>query len=171
MSIPATIAHATAYCNSSRLVSVRYAYGMDIREIRRRRLEQLLRQERFAGEKASLARAIGKAPAQVSQWCNEVRTISEDVARQIEERLKLPKLWMDQAIRSDEPKVMQLIAAEPVGPLADWPFRRVSRSDLAQLTPEGLSRLETTMLARIEDLVEVPRFGTRSANKQMAARS
>lgn len=50
------------------------------------------------GNKAALARTLGKAPAQVSQWFNGVRTITEDSAREIERRAKKPDMWLDTPI-------------------------------------------------------------------------
>lgn len=66
-----------------------------MKDARRQRLEQLLALPRFGGEKKALAAAIGKAPAQVSQWANSTRTINEESARAIEEKLRLPARWMD----------------------------------------------------------------------------
>lgn len=68
---------------------------MDIREIRRARLLQLVQQQNGAGKQRKLAAAIGKAPAQISQWINQTRTITEDSAREIEAKAKLPIGWLD----------------------------------------------------------------------------
>lgn len=68
---------------------------MDTRELRRRRLLDLVAAQSGAGKQRQLAKAIGKAPAQVSQWVNRTRTITEDSARQIERALKLPDGWME----------------------------------------------------------------------------
>lgn len=68
---------------------------MTIREIRRDRLLELLRDEPGRGKQRSLAKRIGKAPAQVSQWVNRTRTITEETARDIERTLKRPTGWMD----------------------------------------------------------------------------
>ena len=93
--IAPTIAHAIAQCNSSRFVSGRYPARVNLKEARRKRLEELLAWPRFGGEKKALAEAIGKAPAQVSQWVNSTRTINEESARHIEAKLRLPSHWMD----------------------------------------------------------------------------
>lgn len=66
---------------------------MDIREIRLKRLEELLREH--DNNKAALARTLKKAPAQVSQWFNGVRTITEESARAIEREAKKPYGWLD----------------------------------------------------------------------------
>lgn len=68
---------------------------MDIREVRRERLLQLLHEQKGKGRQRSLGLLIGKAPAQISQWVNRNRTITEDSAREIETKAKKPKGWMD----------------------------------------------------------------------------
>ena len=67
---------------------------MDIREIRLSRLAILL--AAHDDNKAALARTLGKQPAQISQWFNGVRTITEDSARAIEKATKKATGWMDQ---------------------------------------------------------------------------
>jgi len=64
-----------------------------LKEIRLERLAELLREH--DNNKAALARAIKKAPAQVSQWFSGDRTITEVSAREIEKEAKRPHLWMD----------------------------------------------------------------------------
>lgn len=68
---------------------------MDIREVRRARLLQLVHDQKGKGKQRKLAGMIGKAPAQVSQWINHKRTITEDTAREIESRARKPAGWMD----------------------------------------------------------------------------
>lgn len=69
---------------------------VDIREIRRLRLLDLVGAASAGrGKQRRLAERIGKAPAQVSQWINRTRTITEDIAREIERAAKLPHGWMD----------------------------------------------------------------------------
>jgi transcriptional regulator with XRE-family HTH domain len=65
----------------------------DIREIRVAQLQRALKEA--GGKKAELARAIGKAPAQLSQWFSGYRTIEEDSAREIERKLRKPHGWLD----------------------------------------------------------------------------
>lgn len=68
---------------------------MDIRETRRERLLMLIQDQKGRGKQRAVAKAIGKAPAQISQWINRTRTITEETARQIEIRSKKPHGWMD----------------------------------------------------------------------------
>jgi transcriptional regulator with XRE-family HTH domain len=65
----------------------------DVREIRLDRLHEALKEA--GGKKASLAREIGKSPAQLSQWFSGYRTIEEESAREIERRLRKPVGWLD----------------------------------------------------------------------------
>jgi transcriptional regulator with XRE-family HTH domain len=74
---------------------------MDIRATRLARLNVLLAEHK--GNKAALARTLKKAAAQVSQWCNGVRTISEDTAREIELAAKRPPGWLDTPIYNPTP--------------------------------------------------------------------
>lgn len=66
---------------------------MDVRDIRLKRLEVLLREH--GNNKAALARTLRKAPAQISQWFSGIRTITEDSAREIEREAKRPRGWLD----------------------------------------------------------------------------
>jgi transcriptional regulator with XRE-family HTH domain len=66
---------------------------MNVKEVRLARLRQLL--EQHGNSKAKLAVALKKAPAQVSQWFNGVRQITEDTARELERNAKLPDGWLD----------------------------------------------------------------------------
>jgi len=77
---------------------------MDVKKVRVERLRELLRNH--GGKKVTLAHALKKAPAQVSQWLNGVRGISEDTAREIERAARLPTGWMDQPVGglSSEPE-------------------------------------------------------------------
>jgi plasmid maintenance system antidote protein VapI len=64
-----------------------------IREIRLQRLQVLL--DEHKGVKKDLAKTLGKAPAQISQWIGGARTITEDSARSIEKAAKKPPGWLD----------------------------------------------------------------------------
>lgn len=99
---------------------------MDISTARLNRLKQLLELEQYAGRggQARLAADIGRAPAQVSQWINGTRSINEESARNIEQRLRLPALWMD----GDAPLI--------------WPFTRISPERWAQISADQRSRIE-----------------------------
>lgn len=69
---------------------------MNIRDLRRQRLQQLLEklgQER--GAQAKLARIVGKASAQISMWLNGTRSIDEQSARDMELHAGLPERWFD----------------------------------------------------------------------------
>lgn len=70
---------------------------MNIHEVRLDRLRWLL-EKKFDHNKAALARAIRRQPAQVSQWFSGVRKITETSARHIEDALGLrdPPHWLDQ---------------------------------------------------------------------------
>lgn len=71
-----------------------------IEETRRQRLAELIREY---GTQTALSEAIGKAPAQISQWINaslnsktgKPRVMSNAVAREIEALTKKPVGWMD----------------------------------------------------------------------------
>lgn len=67
---------------------------MDVKAIRLANMEHLIA-DRFGGTVASFARAIQKAPSQVHQWQEGVRTISEVSARNIEARLGLTTGTLD----------------------------------------------------------------------------
>jgi transcriptional regulator with XRE-family HTH domain len=104
---------------------------MNIRDIRLARLNILLQQHK--GSKAALARTLKKAPAQVSQWCNGVRTISEDSAREIEAATKRPAGWMD----------------EPVYPPAQLLTRGTAREEGTSMV---LSASEYEIILRIREI-------------------
>ena len=77
---------------------------MDSIEVTRRHRLALLIAD--AGSQVALADIIGKAPAQISQWLRALpdsktgkpRSMSKEVAREIELRLGKPSGWMDQPI-------------------------------------------------------------------------
>lgn len=68
----------------------------DRKEVRRQQLARLLN-ERFGGVQARLAKAIGKNPNYVSRCLAGTKGIGEGIAHEIEERLRLPRGWMDDA--------------------------------------------------------------------------
>lgn len=99
---------------------------MDITSIRLQRLQQLLALDRYNGRggQARLGADIGRAAAQISQWLSGARTISEDSARNIEQKLRLPPLWMD-------------------GPSSnDWPFAQITPEQWGAMTPDQRARAE-----------------------------
>jgi hypothetical protein len=67
---------------------------MDASEIRRRNIEQLVRQ---AGGPTEFARLVGRDQAQVSQWISvtKPKPIGGRLARDIEERLGHERGWLD----------------------------------------------------------------------------
>lgn len=79
--------------------------------IRDRRLARLLwlRDHRFGGNQSALANAISRSQAQVSQWVQGVRTITEESARMIERALRLPPTWLD---AKDDEEAARLPAPE-----------------------------------------------------------
>lgn len=79
---------------------------MHIRDIRLARLAVLLAEHN--DNKAALARTLGKQPAQVSQWFNGVRTITEESARAIERSAKKPARWLDEPIYATAPPSTRL---------------------------------------------------------------
>ena len=48
----------------------------------------------FNGRQADLARQIGKSPAQLNQWLNGYRNLSDGMALKIEKQLGLPDGWL-----------------------------------------------------------------------------
>ena len=63
-----------------------------------------------AGSQTALSEAIGKAPAQISQWLNaslnsktgKPRVMSNAIAREIELKTNKPEGWMDQPAKSED---------------------------------------------------------------------
>lgn len=49
----------------------------------------------FQGSTKDMAEAIGKSPAQISQWFSGFRNIGDAAARQIEDRLGLHRGYLD----------------------------------------------------------------------------
>lgn len=122
---------------------------MDIRDTRLARLHELLAQH--AGVKKDLAATVGKAPAQVSQWFNGVRTITEESARDMERAAKLPAGWFDRPLSGLHSGATPLLAYQAREPdalgVADWPFPRIDARKVARLDAALIHDLETAMLA------------------------
>ena len=85
----------------------------DIRDVRVDRLQLALKEA--GGKKAALARSIGKAPSQLSQWFSGYRTIEEESAREIERKLRKPLGWLDAADQSSAPPQQAREPAPPYG--------------------------------------------------------
>jgi hypothetical protein len=79
------------------------------------------------GKKARFAAAVGKAPAQISQWLGGTRSIEDETAREIEKRLGLPRWTMDAQVSRDSGPPSVAGVAHPkildeftVPPLTQW---------------------------------------------------
>lgn len=73
---------------------------MDIYEIRRKRMADLIKSPPFNGNQAAFAAKIDKQASYVSRCLLPLgkphrKRIGEDMAREIERTLDLPALWMD----------------------------------------------------------------------------
>ncbi|WP_444757167.1 S24 family peptidase [Pseudomonas sp. A014] len=95
---------------------------MDIYEIRRSNLRELVT-ERFNGRIAGLAEAIDRAPSYLSR-CLTGKTehrkrIGESLARDIEDRLDLPRFWLDVICATGETRKQPAAAATDHPELAD----------------------------------------------------
>lgn len=87
---------ASSLTLAGRRLASRYASPMKaIEQIRRENLDRLVNEH---GGQAELARTVRKDKNQINQWLGRAgsRNLSAGSARQIEERLHLPKGWMDQ---------------------------------------------------------------------------
>lgn len=93
---------------------------VDIRETRLARLTLLLHEY---GSKKALAAKLKKAPAQVSQWFNRVRTITEDSAREIERNAERHVGWLDLPVSAETALPRHAHRAEePKANYRTWPF-------------------------------------------------
>ena len=68
---------------------------IDLREIRKSRLEQVIA-ERFGGRQIDFSIAAKRNPTQVNQWLSGHRNPNGDTCRSVEAELKLPQGWLDQ---------------------------------------------------------------------------
>jgi len=73
-----------------------FAYHCLMENIRVVNVKGLIASERFGGNQAEFARAIGKSSAQVNQWLTGHRNIGDGSAANIEEALDLPRRYLDQ---------------------------------------------------------------------------
>lgn len=114
-----------------------------IEEIRRLRLVEL--RDKYKGI-AELNEARGKSRidstltqivnGSVGSKTGKPKTMGSELARSIEEDLKLERGWMD-----NDPDLLHA-AAKP----GRWPFYEVDARKIAALDPEALNRLEGAML-------------------------
>lgn len=131
---------------------MRYLRVMNVYEIRRALLAQLI-EKRFDGSQADFARASGISPTYVTRMLKDDtspsrKRIGEGLARQIEDRLNLPALWLDTA---RERANLDVHAAEP--PPSAYPGQRPSdRSPQAGISTGRDAGTPVTAVARlIED--------------------
>lgn len=89
------------------------AQNNDLRDLRRRRLRELLR-ELGRGGRNKLANAIGSEPNYISQLASpkQEKAFGEDTARKLEVAAGKPKYWLD----SEDPATWQETRAPA------WPF-------------------------------------------------
>lgn len=124
--------------------------AMHIKEIRRARLARLLASLTGRGKQAALAKRLGKAPAQISQWLNGTRSIEEDTARDMERHARLSPGWFDQppdgtaagggiALLAREPDASGFPTRMP------WPFKTILFEEVDALSPPQLAKLERCM--------------------------
>lgn len=90
---PKTIARAIGCGNSTSYRSGRYATPVNVKDVRQANLYGLLYQ--FKNKPTELGRYLGKKPAQIYQWIEGIRRITEDTAREMESHAKLPSGWFD----------------------------------------------------------------------------
>lgn len=117
----------------SSLVNLAFLYDaiMDRKEI----LKNLI-DERFAGNQADFARAIGKSPAQVNQWIRGIRNFGGASARHTEMKLGLCQGYFDGARKIQS-------SVEPVEPGHDFvPVSRVLLRLEAGVTGYHVQQLE-----------------------------
>lgn len=96
---------------------------MDTKEIRRRNLVALIDGDPYNGNQAAFARALDVKPSQISRWISltttDRRGITEDSARNIENTLGLPSLYLDSqtsGFRVAEPRATYSASNTTSGP-------------------------------------------------------
>lgn len=108
---------------------------MQPKDIRLQKLRELLKEH--GDNKASLARTLGKAPAQISQWFNGVRTITEESARQIETKAKRPVGWLDTFDYLPTAPAVPIRSAEPQATFSAWPFSTIEPAAYFAVLSQG----------------------------------
>lgn len=140
--------------------------------IRLERLSALAKQHKWNDRQ--LSEQICRKPAQISAWRNGTRTIGEKIARDIEERLKLPRFFLDE--RPGAPPTAPVVA-EAVATYAP-PFERfhgLKRQDTksAPAVPI-LKRAQLSLITTEntgEELAAIPRFSPRSPDISSKAKA
>lgn len=84
-----------------------YVSGMDVKQTRDRNFNTLLK---LYKNNRVFADTVGLASGHVSQIKTRVRNVGDEVARRIEQKLRLPHGWMDQSHDTEDPPV---VADEP----------------------------------------------------------
>ena len=96
---------------------------------RRERLRSYMRDE-CGGLQIALAERLGKSPASVSRFFNEKnrKRIGEELAREIEEKLRKTRYWLDG------------IDSSATG--GQWPFASISLAELTDLSGDQIISIE-----------------------------
>ncbi|AOY00119.1 S24 family peptidase [Jeongeupia sp. USM3] len=127
---------------------------MEIAEIRRRNLRQLIR-SRFDGTAANLAQLIGRQPGYVSRLLTENedhrRNLGEKLARDIEAQCGLPTGWLDHENDQVPPVAPATITPPPV-PLIQRDLCRFKVYSLEASAGAGLANGEAELLGALEFL-------------------
>lgn len=151
-----TIAQAIYLRDSPRSDSARYALRMDetaLYALRRERL-RLLKVE--AGNTVvQLATRLKRDKTQVSQWLNAHRNISESSARDIEQKMRKPRLWLDAPLAAPVGSVAEerVTAIEPIASPMGWPFS-VEYHRLLKLGPADRRAIDKILVAYVRDWEE-----------------
>jgi len=118
-------------------------------EIRRERLAWL-RDNKFGGRAKDLADRIGVSPAQLGQWLSSPnkrthRAISPDSARRIETACRMPKYWLDGAVKGSAPEL------SPMAQRLGRAFDEISEEKQSEVFVQILERLESAATAPVPD--------------------
>jgi transcriptional regulator with XRE-family HTH domain len=126
---------------------------MDLPEARLRRLNQLI-DTKFDGKQSKFAIAVEREPNYISRILSGKKRLGEDLARDIEKRLGLPKLWLDEG--SEDP-----------APTGGWPFK-IDIFRFRRLTADQRSHIEQLVELTIEQFERGASLRIRQ--KKLAAR-
>lgn len=112
-----------------------YHDPVDIKAIRRKRLQQLI-DLNFGKRQHAFADAVERSPNYISRIASGKKGIGEDVARDIEIKLELPRGWLDRD-DSNQPVTLRVKYR--------WPFR---------IDAARFQRLRPTQKKMVEEVVE-----------------
>lgn len=104
------LAHSHVFSNC-------YHAEMDINEMRRRKLRQLIQQH---GSQRLLASASGMDPSHISQIMTSKRNMGEKLAREVEKSLRLTPGWFDDGADSQANNTSAAPPVMGVVPLISW---------------------------------------------------